>query len=76
MEEMEEGKKNRRIKTLYDKALFSIESGQYDYAVTLLKSALAIDPNFIRAQEGIKLAKTRQLQKLSLPAQKIEVYFS
>ena len=72
MAEMEEGKKNKRLEELYNKAQYSIETGQYDYAVTLLKSALAIDPNFAKAQGGIKLVKTKKLQKLSLPAQKIK----
>ncbi len=75
MPEKEDEKKKRRVEKLYNKALFSIESGQYDYAITLLKSALSIDPNFIKAQEGIKLAKTRELQKSSLSAQKIKSIF-
>ena len=71
----EEEKKKRRVEELYDKALFSIESEQYDYAVTLLKSALSIDPNFVKAVEGIKLVKTRSLQKASLPTQRLRCIF-
>ncbi len=64
-------KKEQKIEQLYNKALLSIETGQYDYAISILKSVLAIDPDYIRALDAIKLAKTRKLQKLSLPSQKI-----
>ena len=64
-------KKEEKIEQLYHKALLSIETGQYDYAITILKSVLAIDPDYIRALDAIKLAKTKKLQKSSLPSQKM-----
>ena len=64
-------KKEQKIEQLYHKALLSIETGQYDYAITILKSVLAIDPDYIRALDAIKLSKTRKLQKSSLPSQKM-----
>lgn len=66
----EEKRKLQKLDRLYEKALVSIESGQCEYAITLLENALSIDPNFVKAQEGIKLAKTRQLQQASLSIQK------
>ena len=71
----DERKHIKKLEELYERALFSIESGQCDYAITLLKSALSIDPNFIKAQEGIRLAKTRKLQRSRLSAQKIKAIF-
>lgn len=69
---MPENNNEKRVEKLYDRALYSIETGQYDYAITLLKNALSINPNFTKAQEGIRLAKTRQLQNSSLFVQKLK----
>lgn len=65
MDENEDKKKSLKVEKLYNRALLSIESGQYDYAATLLKNALSIDPAFVKALDGIKLAKTRKLLSLS-----------
>lgn len=50
---------------LYRKGLIALEGAQYDYAVTLFRDALKIDPNFTKANDGIKTAKARRLQKSS-----------
>lgn len=70
MPQDEEKKKARKVEQLYNKALLSIESGQHDYAITFLRSALSIDPEFAKAHEAIKLAKTRKLQQARLISQK------
>ncbi len=70
MPEDEEKKKARKVEQLYNKAFMSIESGQYDYAITFLRNALSIDPEFAKAIEAIKLAKTRKLQQARLISQK------
>lgn len=46
----------------YDKARQAFESKQYDYAISLFKSALGLDPNFTRAREGLKVARMKKFQ--------------
>lgn len=48
---------------LYRKGLIALEGGQYDYAVSLFREALSIEPGFTRASDGIKAAKARKLRK-------------
>ncbi len=68
----ENGKKPAgRPEELYKKGLIAIEGGQYDYAVQMFRDSLALDPNFIKAADGIKIAKTRKLQQASPLLQKI-----
>ncbi len=61
MEEIKE-KEKKRLNDIYNRALRALETEQYDYAITLFKSALSIDPNFAKAHDGIRLARTKKLQ--------------
>ncbi len=56
---------------LYKKGLIALEGGQYDYAVSLFRDALNIEPGFTKANEGIRTAKTRKLQGANPLIQKI-----
>ncbi|MCK4326453.1 tetratricopeptide repeat protein, partial [bacterium] len=47
---------------LYDKARQAIESEQYNYAISLFRSALGLDPNFTKAREGLKVARMKKFQ--------------
>ncbi|MCK4437419.1 hypothetical protein KAU86_05695, partial [bacterium] len=47
---------------LYDKARQAIESEQYNYAISLFRSALGLDPNFSKAREGLKVARMKKFQ--------------
>lgn len=47
---------------LYDKAHQAMQSQQYDYAISLFKSALGLDEDFIKAKEGLKVARMKKFQ--------------
>ncbi len=56
----------------YLKAVQAIETGQYDYAIGLFKSALGLDPNFSRARDGIKVARAKSFESLSESRRKLK----
>lgn len=59
----EEGRTNIvQAARLYDKARQALESKQYDYAISLFKSALGLDQNFTKAKEGLKVARMKKFQ--------------
>jgi len=61
---------------LYNKGIRALESGQYDYAITLLKEAVKLDPAFDRAHEALKLARVKKLRSTSPVAQKMKAAVS
>ncbi len=68
---MAEKEKPAGAEELNRKGLMALEAGQYDYAVSMFRKILAINPESHEAAEGIKAAKTRKLQKAGRVMQKI-----
>ncbi len=54
-----------KINQLHKRAVSTLDRRQYDYAITLFKSILSIDPRSKDALEGIKLAASKKMQKAS-----------
>ena len=49
----------------YHKAVQAIETEQFDYAIRLFKLALGLDPDFIKASDGLKVARVKKFESLS-----------
>jgi len=58
----------RQAQDLFDKAVEAAEKMNYDYAITLLFSALEIAPNMVRARHLLHETETRRFDNKKAPA--------